>query len=146
MRNMQYLTSRHRIGAAAVIYMDQVQDKPEMVVAEALDALKDMGNIVSHHCFTEPENLTEERIAAYALALMRLRECASAAGLGRLVNACDALAVTVSRLIDDRGCACREKCEALRRFVGHAKAMIQMSVDYAERYTQPAPDICTIPN
>jgi len=45
--------------------------------------------------------------------------------------------VTVSRLIEDRGCACREKCEALTRFVVHAQAMIQMSIDSATRHALP---------
>jgi hypothetical protein len=106
--------------------MEQTLEQPETAVVAALDTLNNMGNIVSQHCFAQPENLTEDRITAYALALLRLRECASAAGFKRLTNACDALAVTVSRLIEDRSCAYRENCEALTRFVVHAKAMIQM--------------------
>jgi hypothetical protein len=129
MRNMQYLTSRHRIAAAPALGMGRKSGPgaPEDLVAAAVDALNDMGNIVSSQCFTDPEALTQEKITAYALALMRLRERASAAGFERLMNACDALAVTVSRLIEDRSCACREKCEALVRFVVHAEAMIRMS-------------------
>lgn len=129
MRNMQYLSSRHRTGGVAAAYREPAPglDRPEDLVNAAVAALNDMGNIVSHQCFTHPDALTEDRITAYALALMRLRECARAAGLDRLMNACDALAVTVSRLIEDRGCACREKCEALTRFVVHAEAMIRMS-------------------
>jgi hypothetical protein len=138
MRNLQYLTSRHRNSVVTARGMEQTPDTPDAVIAAALDALNDMGNIVTQHCFIQPENLTEDRITAYALALMRLRECASAAGIERLENACDALAVTVSRLIEDRGCACREKGEALTRFVAHAKAMIQMSIDYTERRALPA--------
>lgn len=142
MRNMRYLTARHRIDTVKVL--SQPQGRPETGIIATLDALNDMEDIVSKHCFTQPENLTEERIIAYALALIRLRECASATGIQRLVNACDALAVTVSRLIDDRDCACYKKCETLARFIVHAKAMIQMSADSAESYTQPAPNICTI--
>ncbi len=129
MRNMQYLSSKHRIGGvtAACIERAPSPGAPKDLVTAAVAALNDMGNIVSHQCFTHPDTLTEDRITAYALALMRLRECASAAGLERLMNACDALAVTVSRLIEDRSCACREKCEALTRFVVHAEAMIRMS-------------------
>ena len=129
MRNMQHLSSKHRIGVATAVCMESESSPgaPEDLVAAAVDALNDMGNIVSHECFTNPDALTQDRITAYALALMRLRERASVAGFERLVNACDALAVTVSRLIEDRSCACREKCEALTRFVVHAKAMIQMS-------------------
>lgn len=129
MRNRQYLTSKHRIGTTPAC---KVEPGPvaldEDLIAAAVDALNDMGNIVSHQCFTRPDTLTPDRITAYALALMRLRECASAAGFGRLMNACDALAVTVSRLIEDQGCACREKCAALTRFVVHAQAMIRMSI------------------
>lgn len=129
MRNMQYLSSKHRIGGvtAACIEHAPSPGAPEDLVTAAVAALNDMGNIVSHQCFTHPDTLTEDRITAYALALMRLRECARAAGFERLMNACDALAVTVSRLIEDRSCACREKCEALTRFVVHAEAMIRMS-------------------
>lgn len=138
MRNIQYLASRHRKGVETAHCLGQTPDSPEAAVALALDALSEMGNIVARHCFTQPENLTEDQITAYALALMHLRECASIAGLGRLANACDALAVTVSRLIEDRGSACHEKCEALTRFVMHAKSMIQMSVDYEKQRVPPA--------
>ena len=143
MRNRQYLTSKHRIGIATAVCMESGPrlGAPEEWAAEAVDALNDMGNLVSHQCFTHPDSLTEDRITAYALALMRLRECASAAGFERLMNACDALAVTVSRLIEDRGCACRDKCAALTRFVVHAQAMIQMSVDPAKHHARPTSDI-----
>lgn len=78
---------------------------------------------------------------AYALALMRLRECAGAAGFERLTNACDALAVTVAGLIEDRHCARRDTCETLTRFVSHAQAMIEMSAGVAQRRAMPASDI-----
>lgn len=112
---------------------------PEERVAATVDALNDMANIVSKQCDTHPDILTEDRITTYALALIRLRECASAAGLERLMNACDALAVTVSRLIDDPSCASSEKCAALKRFVVHAHAMIQMSTGSAKLHTLPIP-------
>jgi len=99
--------------------------------------LNAIGNIVSSQCFTQPDTLTQDRITAYALAPMWLRERASAAAFERLMNACDALAVTVSRLIEDRSCACREKCEALTRFVAHAQAMIEMAIDSATRHAMP---------
>lgn len=145
MRNMQILSSKHRIGVAAAVCMEWEPGlgAPEYLVAAAVDALNDMGNIVSNLCFTNPDTLTQDRITAYALALMRLRESASAAGFERLMNACDALAVTVSRLIEDRSCACREKCEALMRFVVHAEVMIEMSTDSAKRHALPIPDIRT---
>jgi len=143
MRNMQYLSSRHRIGIATAACMEGMPspDASGQLVAAAVDALNDMGNIVSNQCFTHPDTLTEDRITAYALALMRLRECASAAGLDRLMNACDALAVTVSRLIEDRRCACREKCEMLTRFVVHAEAMIRMAAGGGKRHALAIPEL-----
>jgi hypothetical protein len=143
MRNIKHLISKHRVAEATAAGMDRSSSPgtPEDLAAAALDALNDMGNIVSPQYVIHPETLTQDRIEAYALALMRLRECACAAGFERLRNACDALAVTVSQLIEDRNSACREKCEALMRFVGHAQAMIRMSVDGAKRYALSIPDI-----
>ena len=134
MRNIQHLTSKHRIGVATAVCVKEELglDAPEGLVAAAMDALNVMENIVSHQCFTSPDTLTQDRIHDYALALLRLREIASAAGFERLMNACDALAITVSRLIEDRSCACREMCDALTRFIVHAKAMINMSTEHAK--------------
>lgn len=138
MRNMQILSSKHRIGAAPAVCMAWRPGLAhEDLVAATVDALNAMKKIVSDQCTTTPDALTQEKITVYALALMRLRECASAAGFERLMNACDALAVTVSGLIDDRSCACHAKCEALTRFVVHAAAMIQMSTDSAKRHVLP---------
>lgn len=139
MGTMQYRVSERRIGAARASQMkdESAHDAIEVWVAGARRALDEMKNIVSDHCFKTPDTLTHEAITIYALALIRLRECASAAGFERLMNACDALAVTVSRLIDDRSCACRDKCEALTRFVVHAEAMIQLSIDSARRRVLP---------
>lgn len=109
-------------------------------VAAALLAVNEMGNIVSSQCFSSPASLTQERITAYALSLIRLRECANTAGLERLTKACDALAVTVSRLIDDRSCACQQKCEVLKRFVVHAREMIEMSIGRPRGEILPLPD------
>lgn len=146
MGNMHYLSSKHRVGLATAGRMGRAPSlgAPEELVAAAVDALNDMGNLVSRQCFAHPESLTEDKITAYALALIRLRECACAAGFDRLMNACDALAVTVSRLIDDRNCACSGKCAALTRFIVHARAMIQLSVDdSAKRHAPPFPDFRT---
>lgn len=145
MHNVQYLISRHRNGIPTVARLEQHTGTPDDLITVAEDALDDMENIVSSQCIKHPEALTEERITAYALALVRLRECASTAGLERLVKACDALAVTVSRLIEDKGCACREKCEALTRFVAHAKAMIRMSVERTKHCALPAAEITAVP-
>lgn len=139
MRDMQILNSKHRIGVTTSARAGGGPDPgvPADLIAAAVDALNDMGNIVSQQCFANPAALTQGRIMAYALALMRLRECAGAAGLERLMKACDALAVTVSLLIEDRSRACSGKCAALTRFVAHARAMIQMSTDGAKHYAPP---------
>ena len=143
MRAKHILKSKHRIGGATAACLGWEPDlgAPEEMIAAAVDALTDMGKIVSHQCFANPESLTERRITANALALMRLRECAGALGFERLMNACDALAVTVSGLIEDRSAACHRKCEALTRFVVHAEAMIKMASNDAEHCAPPIPDI-----
>lgn len=145
MRNMQYLRARYR-GSVATVGMARAPSPAasEDWAAAAVKALNDMGDVVSHPCFAHPDKLTQDGITAYALALMRLRECAGAAGFERLMNACDALAVTVSRLIEDRSCACREKCEALTRFVVHAQAMIQMYANGAKHYALPMSDLTAV--
>lgn len=130
MRHTQHLNFRHEANRPPATWTEPAPDRvfrQSDPLAGARAALNEMGDIVSRHCMTHPDSLTEERITAYALALLRLRECAHGAKLERLMNACDALAVTVSQLIEDRRCACRQKCEALMRFIGHAEAMIQMS-------------------
>jgi len=144
---MQYLSSKHRVGLATAGRMEMTPSlgTPEELVAAAEDALNNMGNIVSNQCFIDPESLTEDKITAYALALMRLRECACAAGFKRLMNACDALAVTVSRLIEDRSCACSGKCAALTRFIVHAREMIQLSIDESAKcHVLTFPDFRTV--
>jgi hypothetical protein len=145
MRNMQHLRSKHRVGVATAVCTEEPNPgTPEDLLAATVDALNDLANIVSRQCHTHPDTLTQGTITTYALALIRLRECASAAGFERLKNACDALAVTVSRLIDDPRCANREKCAALKRFIVHAQAMIQMCGDSAQRQTLPNPDFRTL--
>lgn len=144
MRNTQNLRARHRIDVATAVSMKPGLAAPEDLAMAAVDALNDMGNLVSKQCLVHPETLTQNRIMAYALALMHLRESAGAAGFDRLTKACDALAVTVSRLIEDRSCACGQKCEALARFVVHAQAMIQMSTGGMKRHALPVPDFRTL--
>ena len=139
MRTTQYLTAKNRIsvitpaGAGPVQCLETSAER----VAAVMDALDDVGSLISNQCFSHPDALTQDSITAYALALMQLRECACAAGLGRLTKACDALAVTVARLIEDKNCACRDKCEALTRFVTHAHAMLQLSADTPPQRTLP---------
>ena len=125
MRNVSYL----RVGKRDVGHLNNLLalDAQEDAVSAALYALEEIGTIVSSGCFAHPDTLTRDGIMDYALALMRVRECAGVAGMERLMDACDALAVTVSRLIDDQTCANDEKCEALTRFVAHAQAIIERS-------------------
>jgi len=145
MRNMQHLRSKHRVGVATAVCTQEPNPAAhEYLLAATVDALNDMADIVSRQCHTHPDTLTQSTITTYALALIRLRECASAAGFECLMNACDALAVTVSRLIDDPACANSEKCAALKRFIVHAQAMIQIPGQSAQRQTLPNPDFRTL--
>lgn len=109
-------------------------------VAAVDDALAALTRTVAGAYFAHPAALTQDAITDYALTLIRLRECACAAGYERLTNACDAIAVTVSRLIDDRHCACIEKCAALTRFVVHAQAMIPASTSSKKPHFLSIPD------
>jgi hypothetical protein len=139
-RNKQYLHARHRIGMPTPPRAEpQTVETSAEWVAAAIDALDVIESVVADRCFEHPDALTQDGITAYALALIRLRECAGAAGCERLMNACDALAVTVSRLIEDRNCVCRQKWEALTQFVEHAQAMIQMSAGVATQYALSVP-------
>lgn len=141
MRNMQSLISKHRMGRPAAPSAGQSPaDLQTARVAATVDALNALESIISCASFGHPEALTHDRITAYALALMRLRECAGLAGLERLKNACDALAVTVARLIEDRSTACRTHCEALSRFVRHAEEMIRMATECNRYHARPVPE------
>lgn len=141
MRTMQNRNAKHSMGVATPFCMDGMPNRgqagPGNGMAAVMDALGALENVVSIQCVCRPDTLTPDGITAYALALLRLRECASAAGVDRLTNACDALAVTVSRLIEDKNCASSDKCESLTRFVAHARAMIQMYADGATRHPVP---------
>jgi hypothetical protein len=120
---------------------------PENWAAAAVnDALTALTRTVSGPCFAHPAALTQDAITDYALTLIRLRECACAAGFERLTNACDAIAVTVSRLIDDRRCACLEKCAALTRFVVHAQAMIPATASSTRPHFPSIPESPVNPN
>jgi len=115
-------------------------------VAAVHDALAALTRAVASPCFAHPAALTQDAITDYALTLIRLRECACAAGFERLTNACDAIAVTVSRLIDDRRCACLEKCAALTHFVAHAQAMIPVTANNTGPHFLPSPGSPVTPN
>ncbi|OYX33317.1 MAG: hypothetical protein B7Z03_00335 [Hydrogenophilales bacterium 32-62-9] len=139
MHTMQFLTSRYRINGLTPAGAEPVQcrETPEDRMAAVMDALEEIGELIKHQCYSRPGALTEDSITAYALALMQLRECACAAGLGRLTKACDALAVTVARLIEDKNCTCIRQCEALTRFVVHARAMLQMNAETIRPHSVP---------
>lgn len=111
-----------------------LQSQAAAAVQDALDALI---RTAAGPSFASPGALSEDAITDYALALIHLRERACAAGYERLTNACDALAVTVSRLIDDPRAACPEKCAALTRFVVHAQAMIPAPEGRAPQHVLP---------
>jgi DNA-binding Xre family transcriptional regulator len=100
-------------------------------MSTVLDALGGLENVVARYCVKSPDALTADGITSYALALLNLRESAGAARFDRLIKACDALAVTVSRLIEDKSCANPDSCEALARFTKHAREMIQLHADNA---------------
>lgn len=133
MRNAHYLNMGQHAYTAMPFHIDSKRQQnlpphpPRNSIATTLGALNKIEVIVSDGCLNNPETLTEDDIFAYALALLQLRECAGIAQMERLMNACDALAVTVSTLIDDRANASPAKCEALTRFVVHARDMILMS-------------------
>lgn len=95
-------------------------------ITATLHALERLEDITSNGCLSHPDKLSQDKIQAYALALLQLRVCAGMARMDRLTKACDALAVTVSSLMDDLTCASPAKCEALRRFVTHARDMSRM--------------------
>lgn len=130
MHNAKHLNAGQHVDMAGLLNVGpkrktlKAPHPPMNAVAAAKRALEEIGDIVAEGCFAHPDKLTQERIMAYALALIRVRECAGMAGMERLMNACDALAVTVSRLLEDRTSASHAKCEALTRFVAHARSMI----------------------
>jgi hypothetical protein len=125
-----------------------VPDAPENWAAAAVhDVLAALTRTVAGPGFAHPAALTQDAITDYALTLIRLRECACAASFERLTNACDAIAVTVSRLIEDRRCAClEEKCAALTRFVVHAQAMIPATANSMKPHFLSIPESPATPN
>ncbi len=133
MRNVNYLNVGQHPDIAVPLYIDPKRKRnlaprpPKDPIVATLHALDTIEDIVAKGCLNHPDTLTQDEILAYALALLRLRECAGVARMERLIKACDALAVTVSCLIDDLPSASHAKCEALTRFVTHARDMIQLS-------------------
>lgn len=138
MRTMQALYARYRyqVGAVAPVRAELPPDNARAAVRAALTELE---TIASRPAFGQRGALTQDDVFAYAMALMHLREAASAAGCARLTKACDALAVTVARLIENCTAARCDQCTALRQFVAHARAMIEM-----EMADMAVPDACLL--
>jgi hypothetical protein len=122
-----YKTGRIRVVATSQRKL--TPPSPLDPVTATMHALEDVADIVSNGRFAHPDTLTQNEVLTYALALLRVRECAGMAGMERLMNACDAIAITVSRLIDDLTSANQTKCEALTRFVVYAREMILISAN-----------------
>jgi hypothetical protein len=130
--NTQTLYARHRHPVGALVRVPT--PAPEAACLTVESALAALESVAAHPAFARPEGLTQDEVLAYALALMHLRDSAHAAGRSRLTQACDALSVTVARLIDHCASARRDQCVALTRFVAHARAMLLMPADAAGRF------------
>jgi alpha-D-ribose 1-methylphosphonate 5-phosphate C-P lyase len=142
--NAKSLNTSRRVGMAGqhiVGVSSKLIPTPHQPIdseTEVLHALEEISDIVSDGCFAHPDTLTQDGITAYALSLIRVRECAGMAGMERLMRACDALAITVSRLIDDRASASLANCKALTQFVAHARAMIVTSPSRTAKFASPS--------
>ncbi len=102
---------------------DVVPDDVEPVTA-ILSVLEEISAIASEDSFSGPGYLTQDGIMRYAMTLMRLRDNAEAAGLGRLMEACDALSPVLAKLIEAQDPADRADCEALTGFALDALDML----------------------
>lgn len=118
---------RHRPIPPVVAAAQPRLARADLLFAATEASLDALATLVSAPCLHHTEPLNHEHVMAYALGLMRLRESAAADGLQRLTMACDAIAVTVSRLIDDPSPPCDTQCETLTRFVRHARAMLHLA-------------------
>ncbi|MEW6416254.1 MAG: hypothetical protein AB1482_13490 [Pseudomonadota bacterium] len=103
-----------------------VRDVREKGLAAVQRALERMASVAARPEFAHPESVTWDSIVDYALALIRVRDSAAAAGYERLTQACDALALTVSRLLDEHRCTSPDALLSLKRFVAHARAMLPL--------------------
>lgn len=140
MRSVQYRNSHHPFCTVSEPWLGESQGS---IVVALHDSLNELADIVSGPSFAKPDSLNSDIITRYALALMRLREYASAAMFERLTKACDALGLTVSRLIDDPSCAAHEKLAALKRFVVHAREMVKLAADSVEHHVLPSRNVHT---
>lgn len=132
MPNTQALYARHRtpVGASAPVCAPPPPADAHAAVLAALAALE---AVAARPAFTRPDGLTNDDVLDFALTLLRLRDSAHAASQLRLTQACDALSVTVARLIENCTPVRCDQCGALTRFVAHARAMLLMPPDAAAR-------------
>lgn len=131
MPDQQALYARHRPPVEAILRAAVPVDAC-LTVESALAALE---TVAAQPVFAGARALTPDDVLAYALALMRLRDSAEASGRLRLTQACDALSVTVARLIERCDTARCDQCAALTRFVVHARAMLHLPADLPPRHT-----------
>lgn len=130
MPSTQALYARHRDPSGTLVrQVGGVQPEAGLTVEAALASLAEIAERPSFDLAGAPG---EGDVLAYALALMRLRDSAHAADCMRLMRACDALSVTVARLLEHCNQPHCEQCAALRRFVVHAQAMLHLPAEYAE--------------
>jgi hypothetical protein len=125
--NTQALYARHRHPVDAFVRVPKPE--PEAACLTVESALAALEVVAARPSFIRPGGLMQDDVLAYALALMHLRDSAHAAGRARLTRACDALSVTVARLLDRCTQDHCEQCAALKRFIAHAHAMLHMPAD-----------------
>src|SRR5512139_200576 len=116
---------------------DVAPDDMEPVTA-ILSALEEISAIASEDSFSDPGRLTQDGIMRYAMTLMRLRDNAEAAGLGRLMEACDALSPVLAKLMEAQDPADRADCEAL---TGFALEALDMMVPLETTITDASPSV-----
>ena len=107
--------------------------RPTLIVVSPLQRVSTALNLLSQYAarldFTRTDHVSQQRckdaLKRYALSLIRLRECAQAAQLKRLTRACDAMAITLSHILDQpvNRIGWRD-CHALSLFVTHARTML----------------------
>ncbi|HQT01330.1 hypothetical protein [Acidovorax sp.] len=128
MPDTQALYARHRHPAGAFLRLGSGVQPDACLTVEA--ALASLVEIASRPSFGSSVSPGQDDVLAYALALMHLRDSAHAAGRARLTLACDALSVTVARLLDRSTQVHCEQCEALKHFVAHAQAMLRLPAEH----------------
>ena len=129
MSDTQALYARHRHPAGAFVRVGGRVQPDACLTVEA--ALASLAEVAARPAFSQSSLPLQDDVLAYALALMHLRDSAHAAGRVRLTLACDALSVTVARLLDRCTQARCEPCAALTLFIAHAQAMLHLPADHS---------------